>query len=383
MGAVVTTVVADACAVDVVVNSQTPQTGFESGGTAVRITGINFVTCGVTRVSFGGADGTGLTKTATTIDVIAPRGSGDVTPTLHYESESVVARTFTYVPVPVITRLRPAKGSTAGGTKVIVSGSGFAPPDGTSEVAFASDPASPDIVEPSIATSDELVVTSPPGAAGPADVTVIVTLSSGETAESNAESFTFVPAPIVTSITPDAGSAAGGDIVEIIGANFQRGVQVLMGKSDGSIEPLPDESRFGENSGAPVVQFIDDTTIRAITPSGVPGTSSIVVLNPDGQFGALSDGYTYSGAFPTVTADDARDRTLARRYRGRDRRYRFRGWGYGRVRRRRDTCPCHVGVRRIGDAHHRHDPAEPTGVRVDHGDQPGSWILDHPRRVHL
>lgn len=299
MGAVVIgSVSANSCDFPVSVSDMTPTSGFAGGGTKVEITGANFATCGVSRVSFGDADGTDFGRTdETTITVVTPAGAGVVVPALHYGSESAVAPSFTYVPVPVLDRMLPPRGPSAGGTKVIIWGTDLEVADATTEVMFG------DVaVEPDVVSDTQLIVQSPAHDPGTVDVVVLMTLASGETATSASAPFTFVPPPSVTGIDDASGSAAGGDVVEISGTDFQRGARVLMGKSDGSVSPEPGASRFGSNRAALVVEFVDDTTLLAITPAGTPGDASVVVINPDGQFGALTDGYTYSGAFPTLTS---------------------------------------------------------------------------------
>ena len=82
-------------------------------------------------------------------------------------------------------------------------------------VAFGAVPASFLIV-----SSTELVAYSPPGT-GTVDVTV--TTAGGTSATSSAEQFTYVPAPIVTNISPITGPVAGGTLVMITGSNLANG----------------------------------------------------------------------------------------------------------------------------------------------------------------
>lgn len=298
---VVSTVAADACEVPVSVTGLAPAEGFESGGVVVEITGDNFETCAIDRVSFGPTDGTDVTLDGETrLTVVAPAGSGVVTPTLRHGTQSISTdREFRYVPLPRLDRLRPPSGVATGGTRVLIDGEHFAPAGSTTTVRFGELEADPE----DGLTDRRVWVPSPePTETGVVDVRVAVTLASGEVGLSEPASFEYVPAPTVTSIDPASGSADGGNLVTIGGTGFRRGATVLFGPSDGSAEPVEGEPRFGRNRTSSVVEYVDAETLRALAPSGPPGVVNVVVINADGQFGVLTDGYTYDGDAPTISA---------------------------------------------------------------------------------
>ncbi len=96
--------------------------------------------------------------------------------------------------------------------------------------------------------------------------------------------FTYiVPAPTVISISPTSGPIAGGTSTTITGTNFLTGATVT----------------FGSNA-ATGVTVLSSTTITATTPAGSPGPVNVVVTNPGGLFGTLTDGFTFVGPPPTI-----------------------------------------------------------------------------------
>jgi len=122
------------------------------------------------------------------------------------------------------------------------------------------------------------------GDAGTVDVTV--TTPDGTSAHSSADEFTYVDAPVVTSLTPDSGSAAGGTPVTITGTDLTGATTVTVGGT--------------EVTGLDVV---NGTTIHATTPAGANGPADVVVTTPYGSSTDSGDGaFTYVG--PTVTSLD-------------------------------------------------------------------------------
>ena len=83
-------------------------------------------------------------------------------------------------------------------------------------------------------------------------------------------------APIVTSVSPNSGRAAGGTAVTITGSNFVSGAMV----------------KFG-GAAATSVSVASGTKITAITPPHKQGGVSVLVTNPDGKSGTLAAGFTY------------------------------------------------------------------------------------------
>ena len=165
------------------VTSVTPNFGGPGGGTTVTVTGTNFVP-GVT-VDFGSVPGTSVVvDSPTQLTLVSPPGSGTVDVTVgngNGISPTSVNDLFAYGP-PVVTALTPNVGPSAGGTSVVVTGSGFLP---GATVSFGSTPAA----SVTFNSGTSLTVVSPPGHFGTVDVTV--TTPAGTSATSPADVYTY------------------------------------------------------------------------------------------------------------------------------------------------------------------------------------------------
>ncbi len=120
--------------------------------------------------------------------------------------------------VPVLSALGVPSGPAAGGTAVTLSGQGLAVAGGTTHVYFGANPA----LDVSC-TAAQCLATSPPGS-GTAAVTVTIAnqLPGGTftTPASAALSYTYIPPPAVTGVSPNSGPVAGGTAVTIAGTGF-------------------------------------------------------------------------------------------------------------------------------------------------------------------
>ncbi|WP_345718827.1 beta strand repeat-containing protein [Kineosporia mesophila] len=250
-----------------------PGAGPEAGGTLVTVDGSGFT--GASNVSFGGVAGTGLTVSSDTrITVFAPAGSGivDVVVTAPGGVSAVsVAGRYRYAPVPVVTRVNPSSGPLSGGTSFTVTGSGFSAAtdvtvDGVS-VGF------------SLVDGSTLTLTTPSHAAG--SVPVVVVTPGGTSAP---VTFTYVNAPTVTALTPDAGPLSGGTAVTVSGTGFTLASTVAFG-----------------GAAAASVQFISPSQLIAVLPvRGSAGGVNVVVTTAYGSSGP-GNTFTYTDA-PTISS---------------------------------------------------------------------------------
>ncbi len=162
-----------------------PIEGNPAGGTHVTITGTNF--SGVTAVHFGEAAATEYKiESATTIDAVAPAGTGVVPVTVTIPdgtSAETPASDFYYV--PIVTSVTPATGSQEGGTKVVIRGSNF---EGVTAVDFGTNAATSVKVE----SATEVTATSPDGV-GTVDVTLVG--PGGRSVATAADHFAYVSSP--------------------------------------------------------------------------------------------------------------------------------------------------------------------------------------------
>ena len=182
----------------------------------------------------------------------------------------------TPVPSPTVTGIDPARGPATGGNSVTIAGTELA---GATQVDFGLTPATSFHVD----GPTQITATAPAGT-GTADITV--TTPGGTSLTSDADQYTYIPAPAVTAVDPDHGPAAGGTRVTITGTD-------LLGASD---------VEFGSNP-ATDINVDGPTQISATAPAGT-GTADVTVTTPSGTSTTSdADEYTYIPA-PAVTAVD-------------------------------------------------------------------------------
>jgi hypothetical protein len=199
------------------VTDVSPNSGPQSGGTTVTISGTNFVD-GST-VVIGGSAATNVTfVNATTITAKTPAlNPGIYTVTIYLPDNQQASKTnaFTSLGAPVISSVAPATGPSTGGTNVTILGSGFV---SGATVSFGGSAATAvNVVSPG-----QVTCTTPAHATGFVDV--VVTNPDTQTI-TRANGFRFLaPGPTITSFTPSTGGT--GDLVTINGTNFDGVTQV-------------------------------------------------------------------------------------------------------------------------------------------------------------
>ncbi|GAA3220292.1 hypothetical protein GCM10010532_049870 [Dactylosporangium siamense] len=256
-----------------VVTAVSPTAG--AAGTTVTITGTDFT--GATTVTFGGAAATSVVVvSATQITATAPEhaaGAVAVVVTTALCGPSSGGPQFTYAPQPVVSALSPSTGSTAGGTSVVITGTGLT---GASAVTFGGVAATSYTVD----SATQITAVSPAGTAGAKNV--VVTTPGGA---STATPFTYaVPAPVVSSLSPNSGSTLGGSSVVITGTNLTGATAVTFG-------------------GVAATSFNVDsaTQITAVSPAGTVGAKNLIVTTPAGLSVAVTFTYQMPAA-PVVSS---------------------------------------------------------------------------------
>jgi hypothetical protein len=173
-------------------------------------------------------------------------------------------------PAPTVTSILPTSGGTGGGTVVTISGTGFL---SNPSVKFDGVPATN-----VSATATLITAAAPAHAAG--KVNVLVTNSDGQSATLT-QAFTYaLPAPSISSVSPNSGPTSGGTAVTITGTNFQSGATVTFGA-------LP----------ATDVTVVGDTSITVRTPLGPASQQlavDVFVTNPDSTKATATGGFTYT-----------------------------------------------------------------------------------------
>ncbi len=258
-----------------VVTKVSPTGGAAAGGTSVTVTGKHFE--GVKYVKFGGNKAAHLLIVSSTkLTMTAPAGTGTVNVRVTAHAGTSATRSaakYTYGSplAPTVTGLSPASGPAVGGTAVTITGTNFT---GATAVHFGKHPAA------FIVTDDTHIAVTSPAGAGLVDVTV--TTPHGTSVKSAADWFTYIPAPTVTVMGPNAGSVLGGTVVVIRGSGFTGATAVTFGPTDATI--------FNVDS---------DTQITATAPPG-SGTVDVTVTAPNGTSApTAADLFTYR---PAVTA---------------------------------------------------------------------------------
>jgi hypothetical protein len=168
-----------------VVSAISPVSGPPAGGTLVTVSGSGFK--GVTTVSFGTAAGTTISVNAggTQLTVKSPAGTEGASVNVRVttplgESHAVTAGLFTYG--PIVTSISRPSGPVSGGTKVVITGSGFTT---LTRVTFGTTAAT----EFTDTSPTSVIAFSPPHAAG--QVRISVTTPTGTTPSTSADLYTY------------------------------------------------------------------------------------------------------------------------------------------------------------------------------------------------
>jgi hypothetical protein len=266
-----------------IVNSIAPNSGPSAGGTTVTVTGAHFT--GASAVNFGPAAGVNVTLVSDTqLTVVSPsqdvvgQTTADVRViTLAGESAVTPADVFTYVAPPTISGIKPSSGPLAGGTSVVITGSGLTQ---TAGVQFGSVAAT----SFQVASDTQVSAVSP---AGQGTVDITVTTPGGASTQSPAAQFTYVFPPVITGLVNNIGPDAGGTSVTIVGTSFA-GLNAA-----GAVVWLPGTTVSFGSTLAAAFQVTSPTQITATSPPG-QGTVDITVTTPGGTSATgLIDHFTY------------------------------------------------------------------------------------------
>jgi hypothetical protein len=251
----------------------TPYVIAPSGGSTFSVSGSCFK-AGL-KVYFQGSAATNVVLVdANTATGIAPAsaayGSATVVVLNTDQSSGNLPNGAFYQGPPSVSSVTPAAGSLSGGNTVTVLGSGFS---AGATVTFGS--ATPQVM--SVISAAQGSVTLPAGAAG--TVNVRVTNPDGQSS-TLANGYTYQPAPVVSTISPSSGPNTGGTTVTIYGLGFISGATVTIGGS----------------SCSSVGVAANGLSLTCTTSPMTSGVADVKVTNSDGQFGTLSNGFTYTGA---------------------------------------------------------------------------------------
>ncbi|GAB3243448.1 IPT/TIG domain-containing protein [Nocardioides dilutus] len=207
----------------------------------------------------------------------ASRVSG-VVATASEQAERVAPTRAAKVAKPVVKRVKPSSGPTAGGTVVKIKGKRFVK---VKKVLFGTAKGT----NLRVKNPRKVIVVAPARAAG--SVAVRVVTKAGKSKKTRRARFTYVAAPVVpapprapviTSLDPSSGPTAGGTVVDISGTG-------LSGTTSVSFGGVP----------APFT-VLSDAAVRATSPAHAAGAVPVTVQTPAGTSAPLS--FTYQAPAP-------------------------------------------------------------------------------------
>lgn len=245
-----------------------------AGGESIYVYGTNFKSGAI--VLFGSKAGTSVNVVSSTrLSVTVPPGDAlgtvDVTVTNKDGGTGTLPQAYTYTAVtPTISSLSPNSGVKDKSTPIYINGTNFEANTMTVTVGGVSVPYS-------FVNSTRISITVPPSSTTGV-VPITVTLAVGTSASAD---FTYTepqlgPKPVVTALSPNNGSAAGGNSIYVLGSNFVSGAKVYIG---------------GVQSSS--VSFVSSSRLAVKIPAGTPGPVELKVVNPDGQESNVIT-YTYT-----------------------------------------------------------------------------------------
>jgi hypothetical protein len=268
-----------------VIGQVLPGRGPTEGGTVALIKGLNFRQ-GAT-VTFGNTAATFVRVIdATTITVVTPPNeagrvnvvvaSAEGQSTTFKDGFEYYVKDGTTAAPPTLSSIAPNTGPASGGTVALVTGAGL---QAGAILLVGRAPAS-DVVVSGATTLSGVLPANPVGTAD-----VEVTNPDGQTALLPG-AFAYAEAegvgPVVTAVSPLAGSTTGGTTVTIGGSNFRPGALVF----------------FGGRAAA----LVSTTPVAVVvtTPASGPGVVDVAVTNPDGRSAIARGAYNYYVGGPVI-----------------------------------------------------------------------------------
>ena len=255
------------------VNGLSISSGPATGGTAVIITGTNFL-YGASKVSFGSADASFIVDSDTQITATSPAGTGTVNVTVTTEggvSVTSSADQFTYIPAPTVSAISPVSGPITGSTSVTITGTNFT---GATTVSFGSTAATSFSVD----SPTQITAISPAGSVGTVDVTV--TTAGGTSAISAADQFTYVGANVNITVTLQGGSRPdAGFVVPLTVKFFTPGTNVLTGTPTYTFELTTAKSGTFTAVATAIGVLPGTYDISAVTPTCLINEKKNVVVD--------------------------------------------------------------------------------------------------------
>lgn len=257
-----------------VLTTVSPASGSVLGGLKVGLFGDDFHEDCTARFGAVAAQVRFLTRKQLEVVVPASTSVGAVTVTVTNPDGVVaeIASAFTYEarPAPAITSVSPAFGPGTGGTKLVIEGQNFT----KDSLVYIGREYPKDLV---VKSATEIhVITAPRKMAGVVDVEV----GGPDVPKAmlkNGFRYDALPAPTITSVSPNRGGVSGGTEITVTGQNLLKETVILL-----------------DGKPAKFVKLVDKTTLEGKTPPGEANKMvDVVVRNPDGKEAVQKRAYLY------------------------------------------------------------------------------------------
>jgi len=250
-----------------------------SGGNIVRIYGSGFMapTSGKTIEVYFGKNKASIIEVISEglIQVISPAstqvGAVDVRVVNPDGGEAIAVAGFIYKGNNlIVTNITPNRGTVLGGIEATITGANFI--EGT-QITIGGEAA----LNVKVLSPTTITVTIPPNTPGLKDV-VAYNAYGSYTLKNAFQYYIEQSTPTITEISPNVGSAAGGDKITVRGTGFMSGSNFKL--------------LIGGNAATNVI-VKSPTELTAVTPAGTPGYKDVTVINDDGGSFTLSNGFLY------------------------------------------------------------------------------------------
>ena len=262
---------------DVAVNRLHPRNGPETGGTSVRVTGLNFIMSPSLMCKFGNVKTKVLEYISSSeiICITPPSSTIGVTWSVPVEISnnnitfSGNGMRFTYDPRAIVLALTPSSGYDKGGSRIVIYGSNFRNYR-TLSCAFGA------IEVPAYYISrTEVECISPPH---PSRAILVEVSLNGFDYSFSQQVFMYINTPSIETIWPLSGPAfAGGTLLTVTGTGFVNSNLLLC--------------RFGQI--VVPAAYLNDKTITCRSPPGQPGLISFEVSTNAVDFSSSEKRFLY------------------------------------------------------------------------------------------
>ena len=256
------------------VTSVSPNSGPTTGGTAVTITGTDFVKG--SRVTFDAISATSVrVVSSTTITAVTPAhpadGAVEVIVFSPANQSGPLSNAFTYVlaSAPTVSGVSPSSGPREGGAAITITGTNFAP---GAKVTMDG----VDTYVSSVTSTSISAIT--PGRMTVGVVDLIVTNTDGRA--STAVQYTYVQSPRLQSLNVGSGPGTGGTTVTLTGSNFDATATVTFGSALATVTGRTGSTQIvvttpGACAASEVVVFVTNGT--GLTSNSLPFVFTPVV----------------------------------------------------------------------------------------------------------